>query len=63
MDETGFDRFLRRGGRSPRAAARCVRYARELEEYLQTHRDGKELDEADALDLERFVNWIGWNLS
>lgn len=58
MDEAGFDRFLRRSGRSPRAAARCVRYVQEFEEYLHTYRHGKELQEADAGELERFVSWI-----
>jgi hypothetical protein len=58
VDEAGFDRFLRRGGRSPRAAARCVRYVQEFEQYLHTYRHGKELQEVDAGDLEQFVNWI-----
>jgi len=58
VDEAGFDRFLRRSGRSPRAAARCVRYVQEFDQYLHTCRHDKELQEADAGDLEQFVNWI-----
>lgn len=58
MDEAGFGTFLKRGGRSPSAVARCVRCVKEFEEFLQTHRDGRELDEAEAGDLEGFVAWI-----
>jgi hypothetical protein len=58
MNERGFDRFLRRGGRSPSAVARCVRHVQEFEQYLRTHRDGRAPEEADSGDLEQFVNWI-----
>jgi hypothetical protein len=58
MNEAGFDRFLRRSGRSPSAVARCVRYVQEFEQYLRSHRDGRALEEADSGDLEHFVNWI-----
>ncbi len=58
MDEAGFGSFLKRGGRSPQAAARCVRCVKDFDEFLRTHRDGRELDEADANDLEQFVAWI-----
>ena len=57
MDDPGFDKFLRRSGRSPRAAARCVSYVQEFEQYLYTHRRGKETQEADAGDLEQSVAW------
>jgi predicted flap endonuclease-1-like 5' DNA nuclease len=58
MDETGFRSFLRRGGRSPQAAARCIRHVQGFEQYLDAHRDGTNLEEANAADLERFVAWI-----
>ena len=58
MDETGFHNFLRRGGRSPQAAARCIRHVQDFGQYLDAHRDGTALEEADAADLERFVAWI-----
>jgi hypothetical protein len=54
----GFEAFLRRGGRSPRAIKRCLRMASGLEEYLQQHRGGRRLDEAEAKDMEAFVAWI-----
>jgi len=58
MDEAGFASFLKRGGRSPQAVARCVRHVKQFEEYLHAHRQGKGLQEADAGDLEQFVAWI-----
>lgn len=58
MDEAGFESFLRRGGRSPQATARCIRYVHEFEEYLQSHRGGTKLQDAGAEDLEQFVAWV-----
>jgi hypothetical protein len=58
MDEAGFESFLRRGGRSPKATVRCIRYVQEFEEYLQLHREGTRLEDADADDLEQFVAWL-----
>jgi len=58
MDEAGFGSFLKRGGRSPQAVARCVRCVQQFEEFLRTHRDGRELDEANPSDMEQFVAWI-----
>ena len=58
MDETGFDRFLRRGGRSPSAATRCILYVQEFEQFLQTRRHGRLLEEAGSTDLEQFVESI-----
>lgn len=58
MDEAGFERFLRRGGRSPAAAARCIRHVRAFEQYLASERDGKALLQAEAADLEKYVAWI-----
>ncbi len=58
MDEAGFRSFLKRGGRSPQAVARCVRHVKQFEEYLHAHCQGKSLHEADAGDLEQFVAWV-----
>ena len=58
MDEAGFERFLKRSGRSPRAAARWVRYVQEFDQHLHTFHHGKELQEAGAGELEEFVATI-----
>ena len=58
MDWADFGTFLRRGGRSPQAAARCIRHVQDFELYLKDHRDGTDLEDADAADLEQFVAWI-----
>ena len=58
MDEQGFRKFLKRGGRSQSALDRCVVCVKEFEQYLQAHREGKGLDEAGLDDLEDFVAWI-----
>ena len=58
VDEPGFETFLRRSGRSPSAAARCVHYVREFEQYLHTYHHGKEPQEAGADELEEFVSAI-----
>jgi hypothetical protein len=55
VDEAGFERFLRRGGRSPSATTRCIRYVHVFEQFLQANRDGKTLEKADSTDLELFV--------
>jgi hypothetical protein len=58
MDEAGFERFLRRGGRSPTATARCIRLVHEFEAYLQSHCGGTKLQDAGTEDLEQFVAWV-----
>jgi hypothetical protein len=55
MDKEGFRTFLKRGGRSPNAIKRCLRYVRELEQYLEKEHRGRSLDEAQPNDLEAFV--------
>lgn len=55
MDETAFSDFLKRGGRSPGAVARCVRCAQDYEEFLRTQRAGRCLTESGPEDLETFV--------
>jgi hypothetical protein len=58
VDEHGFRKFLKRGGRSQSALGRCVIYVKEFEQYLQAYRGEKGLDEAGLDDLEDFVAWI-----
>jgi hypothetical protein len=58
MDEIGFSSFLKHGGRSPSAVKRCVSHVQEFERFLQDHRGGRALEEANPTDLEQFVNSI-----
>jgi len=58
MDEEGFRKFLRGGGRSQSAIKRCISYVREFERYLRECQGGKGLEDAIAEDLEDFVEWI-----
>lgn len=58
MDEQGFRKFLKRGGRSQSALDRCVACVKEFQQYLQAYRGGKGLDEAGLDELEDFVAWI-----
>ena len=58
MDEDGFQKFLKRGGRSASVAQRCVRCVRDFKEYLLKFSGGRGLEEASSEDLESFVKWI-----
>jgi hypothetical protein len=58
MNEEGFRRYLKRGGRSQSAANRAVARVKEFERYLKEERRGKELNAADPEDLEGFVSWV-----
>jgi hypothetical protein len=58
MDEEGFARFLKRGGRSPSAVGRCIRHARDFEAFLRDHREGKSIEEATNSDIETYVEWV-----
>ena len=49
---------MKRGGRSPSAIQRCLRMVGEFQQFLQGHRDGQCLAEAEPADLEAFVAWI-----
>lgn len=55
MDEGGFATYLRRGGRSPAAVDRCLRFASEYERFLQGERACGNLDGARPEDLEAYV--------
>jgi hypothetical protein len=58
VKEEAFRAFLKRGGRSESAAARCIRITQEFTGYLQEQREGRPLDEAGPEDLEAFVDWV-----
>lgn len=58
MNTEGFERYLKSGGRSPRAIERCLRSVAGYQEYLAEHRGGVDLAEAGWADLEAFVAWI-----
>ncbi|MCJ7661463.1 MAG: DUF4332 domain-containing protein [Anaerolineales bacterium] len=56
MDEIGFQKHLKRSGRSPNAADRVIEIAKEYDVYLMGI--DKDLDRAAPDDLESFVAWI-----
>ena len=58
MDEQGFRQYLRRGGRSPSAVERCVRYTASFQHFLDEQGPGMDLDEAGGEELEAFVAWL-----
>jgi predicted flap endonuclease-1-like 5' DNA nuclease len=58
VDDEGFRKFLKRGGRSPRAVKRAIAYVTEFEQYLKGKRGCKGLDKACPEDLEAFVSWF-----
>lgn len=58
MNREEFSRFLKRGGRAPRAVDRCLRLVQQFEDYMGEQREGKTLDTARPQDLEAFVAWI-----
>jgi hypothetical protein len=56
MNQEEFRTFLKRGGRSPGAIKRILRYVEEFEDFLSEHCNGKNLGEAELEDLDQFVN-------
>jgi predicted flap endonuclease-1-like 5' DNA nuclease len=56
MDEVGFRRFLKRGGRSASAVDRVIKIVTEYEAYLIGI--DKNMDRAAPADLESYVAWI-----
>ena len=58
LDEEAFQKFLKRGGRSPRAAKGVIAIVLKYEQYLREERDLKGLDKAKPEDLEAFVSHI-----
>ena len=57
MEEEGFRKFLKRGGRSKSAIQRVIKFVSEFEQYLQQYKGGRGLDDARPEDLEDFVEW------
>jgi len=57
MDEEGFFRFLRKGGRTPSMARQVIATVTAFERYLAEQRD-TGLDQAGAQDLEAYVAWL-----
>jgi hypothetical protein len=58
MQDEEFHAFLKKGGRSKSAIARCIRFVKDFENYLAANQDGKAISDANAEDLEGFINWI-----
>ncbi|MGD8457800.1 MAG: hypothetical protein PVF83_15565 [Anaerolineales bacterium] len=58
MDKDEFQKFLKRGGRSPNVIQRCLRMVDEFAAFLLEYRDGVSLEEIKQIDLEEFVSWI-----
>ena len=58
MYKRQFQAYLRKGGRSPSAARRCVRLVSGFQDYLQALNQSKDLDGARPQDLEAFVLWV-----
>jgi hypothetical protein len=58
LDEEAFQRFLKRGGRSPRAAKGVIAIVLKYEQYLLEERGLRRLDIAKPEDLKAFVSHI-----
>jgi len=58
MDEEGFRRYLKKGGRSPSAVNRAVQYVQDYETFLTEEKGGKGLEESDDQDVLDFVNFV-----
>jgi predicted flap endonuclease-1-like 5' DNA nuclease len=57
MNEKAFEQLLKRGGRSQAAIKRCIALVNEFDQFLRDRKRGKNIDDADAVDLESFVAW------
>jgi len=57
LDEEAFQKFLKRGGRSPRVAKTVIAIVLKYEQYLREERHLKGLDKAKPEDLEAFVSY------
>jgi len=56
MNKAEFQKYLKKGGRSPNAINRCLDYVSGYEEYLKTARHDSDIDEADFDDLSEFIH-------
>jgi predicted flap endonuclease-1-like 5' DNA nuclease len=55
MDNEGFGLYLKKGGRSPNAVNRCMKFVSEFEDFLQDSRNKTQLEDVQADDLIEFV--------
>jgi predicted flap endonuclease-1-like 5' DNA nuclease len=55
MDKEGFGLYLKKGGRSPSAVNRCMKFVSEFEDFLQNSRNGTQLEYVQADDLIEYV--------
>ena len=58
LNQEAFERYLKRGGRSPSAVKRCVRFVEEFEQHLYNHSPGTSPRRASPDDLLTFVEWL-----
>jgi hypothetical protein len=58
LDEDAFQKFLKKGGRSPRAAKGVIATVLKYEQYLREERNLKGLDKAKPEDLQAFVSHV-----
>ncbi len=58
MNETEFRQYLKRGGRAPNVAERCVRQVSAFEDYLHTHYPHASVETATPAMLENYVAWV-----
>jgi hypothetical protein len=58
LDREAFESYLKRGGRSPSAVKRCVRFVEEFEQYLQERGPVPGLDRAGPEELVAFIEWV-----
>ena len=58
MDKEGFSVYLKRGGRSPSAINRCLKFVSEFEDYLHEFKNGKKLADVIDQDLMDFVSML-----
>jgi hypothetical protein len=57
MDQEGFRQFMQKQRRSPGTMESCMGFTQVFEEYLNTHFDGMELNEAQPEHLDAFLAW------
>lgn len=55
MDKEGFGLYLKKGGRSPSAVNRCMKFVSEFEDFLRNSRNGTQLVDVQADDLIEFT--------
>jgi hypothetical protein len=56
MDKSGFEEYLKKGGRSPNAVLRCVKYVSAYEDFVTGPDIATTLDHAQPGDLIKFIN-------